>query len=202
MKKKRGAKNKFSLAEEYKQSWEYVKESRNYIYAIIVVFFVFTLIGFFVPPQGLLRAYIAEILKELIEKTEGMSQFELIKFIFLNNSTSSFFGIFLGIFLGVFPIIASLFNGYVLGFVGFISVAETGGISILLNILPHGIFELPAIFVSLGMGLRFGTCIFNRNIGKSFRHYFLNSLRVFLLIVFPLLIIAAVIEGSLVFLLK
>jgi len=50
------------------------------------------------------------------------------------------------------------------------------------------------------MGLKFGTFIFQKKRMKSFKNYFWNGLRVFLLVVIPLLIIAAVIEGSLIFL--
>ena len=41
--------------------------------------------------------------------------------------------------------------------------------------------------------------VFQKNKLKSFRNYFSNCLRVFLLIVLPLLVIAAIIEGLLMF---
>ena len=39
----------------------------------------------------------------------------------------------------------------------------------LFRLLPHGIFELPAIFISLGLGLRFGMFIFQKEkeIGRA-----------------------------------
>ena len=188
---------KFSLREQYKKGFDFITESRKFIYAIIIIFFVFVLIGFFVPVSESLANSILEYLKEIVSQTEGMSQSQLIWFIFENNSTNSFFGIVLGIFLGVFPVIVSIFNGYILGFVGrfVVDVAE-GNVSVLLNFLPHGIFELPVVFISFGMGMKLGTFIFQKNKFKSFLSYLLNSLRVFILIVIPLLIIAAIIEGS------
>ncbi len=42
-------KKEFNLKEEYKKSWNYLKESKNFIYIIVTVFFVFVLIGFFIP---------------------------------------------------------------------------------------------------------------------------------------------------------
>jgi stage II sporulation protein M len=71
-----------------------------------------------------------------------------------------------------------------------------------LNLLPHGIFELPAIFISFGMGLKFGTFLFYKEKMKKFAEFFSNSLRVFVFVILPLLVIAAIIEGSLIFLLK
>ncbi len=124
-----------------------------------------------------------------------MSQGELIKFIFLNNLQSSFYGMIFGVLLGIFPMIAAIANGYLLGFVASISV-ENGGFLVLWRLLPHGIFELPAVFISLGLGLKFGMFIFQKRKLESFREYFFNSLRVFFLIIIPLLIIAGIIEGS------
>ena len=94
--------------------------------------------------------------------------------------------------LGFFPVIFAIANGYVLGFVASATV-EVQGISILWRLFPHGIFELPAIFISLGLGLKLMTFIFEKNKLKTLKIYLKNSLRVFLFIIIPLLIIAAVI---------
>lgn len=191
-------KKEFNLKEEYKKSWNYLKDSKNFIYLIVAVFFIFVLIGFFIPAPDALAKQILEFIEELLEKTQGMSQWGLIKFIFFNNLQSSFYGMIFGVLLGIFPMIATIANGYVLGFVASMSV-ESGGFLILWMLLPHGIFELPAIFISLGLGLKFGTFIFQKRKLESFKEFFWNSLRVFLFIVIPLLVIAGIIEGSLMF---
>lgn len=108
-------------------------------------------------------------------------------------------GIILGGLFGVLPVLFSLYNGYILGFVGKLSVSAEGASS-LLWLLPHGIFELPAVFISLGLGLKLGTFIFHKNKAEIFKEYIIKSLKVFILIVIPLLIIAGIIEGSLIFL--
>jgi len=195
---KKENKKEFNLKEEYKKSWNYLKESKNFIYVIIAVFFVFVLIGFFIPAPDSLAKQILEFIEQLLGKTQGMSQGELMKFIFFNNLQSSFYGMIFGVLLGIFPMIATIANGYLLGFVASISVENTG-LLVLWRLLPHGIFELPAIFISLGLGLKFGMFIFQKRKLESFKEYFSNSLRVFFLIVLPLLIIAGIIEGSLIF---
>lgn len=195
-KKKKG----FNLKEEYSKSWEYLKESKNFIYAIIAIFFIFVLIGFFLPAPAPITEQILKFIQELLEKTENMSQGELVKFIFLNNLQSSFFSMVFGVLFGIFPMIAVIANGYLLGFVASMSV-KVGGSLILLKLLPHGIFELPAIFISLGLGLKLGMFIFQKKKFESLQKYLWNSLRVFFFIVLPLLIIAAIIEGSLIFVL-
>jgi stage II sporulation protein M len=191
MSKKRG----FNLKREYVKSWNYIKESKNFIYWAIGLFFASFILAFFISPSGTLLNYILEFIQELLEKTQGMSVTELIGFIFFNNLKSSFFGMIFGVVLGIFPVLALMVNGYILGFVSSLAIAEEGVLS-LWRILPHGIFELPAIFISLGLGLKFGSFIFQEKRSEAFRNFLLNSLRVFLFIVIPLLIIAGIIEGT------
>ena len=188
----------FSIKEQYLKSFAYIKEARNFIYLVIGLFFVFSLIGFFIPAPEIVSEEVLKFLEELLEKTQGMSQLELILFILINNAQTSFFGMLFGVIFGIIPLISMIGNGYVLGFVGKLAVGE-GGVSVLLRLLPHGIFELPAIFISLGLGLKFGTFIFKKRKLECFKEYLFNSLKVFFLIVIPLLIIAGIIEGSLMF---
>ena len=191
-------KNLDFLKKNYLLSMNFIKESKIFIYFITGIFFLFTVIGFFVPPPEAIYDQILKFIEELLKKTQDLSQFELIRFIFFNNIQSSFFGMVFGVFLGLFPVIFAIANGYVLGFVASVSVNAVG-ISVLWRLFPHGIFELPAIFISLGLGLKIMTFIFEKNKLKTLEIYIKNSLRTFLFIVIPLLIIAAVIEGSLIF---
>jgi stage II sporulation protein M len=201
MKKKfKARKKEFNLLEEYRKSWKYVVESKKFIYVAIGIFFFFALMGYFIPVPEIIYKEITELIKEIIEKTQNLSQVGLIKFIILNNLQSTLFGILFGIVFGIFPILSAIGNGYILGFVASISV-ESGGISTLWKILPHGVFELPAIFISLGLGIKLGTFIFRKKKSESLRNLLVNSLRVFLLIIVPLLITAGIIEGTLIFLL-
>ncbi|MFA5071843.1 MAG: stage II sporulation protein M [Candidatus Pacearchaeota archaeon] len=197
-------KKKFSLINEYKNSWKYIVKSKKFIFFIIGLFFVFALIGFLFYNQldtlssNLLGVRLTQIIsdftKRILEQTKGMSQLDLTLFIFSNNIQSSFLGVLFGFVYGIFPLISGIMNGYVLGW----ALANYGGISSIWKILPHGIFELPAIFISLGLGLKFGTFMFQKNKAKSFKNYLINSLRVFLLVIIPLLILAGIIEGSLI----
>jgi len=197
---KKRKKEKFNLKNEYKKSWKYIKDSKNFIYSIIIIFFAFVLIGFFIPAPLIIREKITQFIKELLEQTQNMSQIELIRFIIFNNVKSTFFGILWGIFFGIFPVTSAIANGYLLGFVSSFSV-NGGGILTLWRLFPHGIFELPAVFIALGLGLKLGTFIFHKNRLEHLKKYVINSLRIFLLIIIPLLIIAGIIEGTLIVLL-
>ncbi len=192
---------KFNLKEQYIKSLNYIKDIKTFIFIVILIFFLFVFIGYFIPAPEYLENEIFRFIQELLERTEGMSHTQLIRFIFFNNLTSSFLGVILGFFLGIFPLISSISNGYILGFISSLSV-QSEGLSVLYRLLPHGIFELPAVFISLAMGLKIGTFFFRKNRKIPLKEYFLNSLRTFILVVIPLLIIAAIIEGSLIFFYK
>jgi len=197
--KNKMTKKKGNLKSEYKESWNYIKDSRFFIYAVIIIFFLFAFLGFFISLPESVAEQLLNFFAELLKKTEGMSHIELIKFIFFNNLQSSFLGMIFGAVLGIFPVLSAIANGYILGFASFLSVGE-GGFLVLWRLLPHGIFELPAVFISLGLGVKLGTFIFHKNKTETFKEYLFKSLKVFFLIVLPLLILAGIIEGSLIFL--
>ena len=178
------------------KTWNYIKDSKKFIYSAVGVFFAFVLIGFFVPAPAFVVEQITQLIEDILARTEGLSNLGLIRFILFNNVKSSFFGMVFGIFFGFFPVFVALMNGYVLGFVAEMSVSRAGAGSLFL-LVPHGIFELPAIFLSLAMGIKLGTWIFKKDKKRFFREDVLRILIVFLLVVIPLLIIAAIIEGSL-----
>lgn len=206
MKKRMRRHENFSLKEEYLHAWNYVKDSREYVYFAILVFAIFGVLGFFFYSEinsffnllGFdLNANILGYLESILELTEGMGFSEITGFIFLNNLQSSFSGMVGGIVFSIFPLFGTIVNGYILGVVSFLSV-QVGGFGVLFRLLPHGIFELPAVFISLGIGIRLGTFLFTKKKKDKLSEWFLDSLRVFLLVVFPLLLVAAFIEGLLI----
>ncbi len=189
---------KNAITENYRKSWKFIKESQNFIYVAVLIFFTFFLIGFLLPMPDFLYQQIVKFIEQLLQQTEGMSYSQLTSFIFFNNLHSSFFAMILGVFFGIFPMFVMVMNGYLVGVVSGLSVNAAGVFS-LWKLLPHGIFELPAVFISAGLGLKIGSFIWQKKKIKALKEYFLNSLRVFVFIVIPLLIIAAIIEGTLIF---
>jgi stage II sporulation protein M len=183
------------LRKGFFESLEYIKESKEYINSIIVLFFASSFVGFFFASQF---GFIDELLEGIVSQIIGLGMWDIIVFIFANNASSSFFGLLLGGFFGIFSIIVTVVNGLVLGYV-FESVYQVSGIRDWWRILPHGIFELPAIFISLGLGLRLGFSFFEgKKWKKEFYRRFVEGMKAFLLVVIPLLVVAAFIEGILI----
>ena len=180
----------------YKESWKYLKHIRKSIYLIALLFLCGALIGY--AFSDFFAYYFDDIIKGIIEETKGLGFVEMIFFIFGNNLMSSIAGFLLGVFFGVFPIFVSLFNGTLIGYV-YNRASAIDGPWVIWRLFPHGIFELPAVFISLGLGLRLGGFIFSKNKKKAFISRLKEGMKVFLAFVIPLLIIAAVIEGILIF---
>ena len=138
-----------------------------------------------------------DFLRGIVSKIQDFSAIELVVFIFLNNARSSLVGLIAGLFFGIIPILVSLTNGIVIGVV-LRSVFEVTGFSDFWRLLPHGVFELTAVFISLGLGVKLGTILFSKDAWYELKRRLWLSVVVFLQIVIPLLVLAATIEGILI----
>ena len=188
----------FSLNENFKQALKDLKLIKSYFIFSVVLFLVITLIGAVFPI--FFQEQILKLLKEIMEQTQGLDSLELTQFIMFNNLKSSLIALVLGIFFGIIPLGVTVVNAYVLGFVINKSVMIEGPL-IIWRLFPHGIFELPAILISISLGLRLGLFLFiyqGKNRGKEFWKWIIQSIRIFILIIMPLLVIAGIIEGLLI----
>ena len=180
-------------------SLDHIKKIRKFVWIIVLFFILFAFIGFSFPVPDVISQRVSEFVQQLLSQTKGLDFFGLFNFIFWNNLKVSFFGMILGIFFGVFPIITIIANGYLLGIVSS-AVVKQESFFVLWRLLPHGIFELPAIFISLAFGLEIGMFVFEKNKLAFLKRSLRESLSSFLVIIIPLLIIAALIETLFIFL--
>lgn len=120
------------------------------------------------------------------------------RFFIVNNSLPYFLSIAGAVSLGLYTAFVMVFNGVIVGNIG-VAVTEAVGIDFLLvGILPHGVFELPALFIAAGVGFRLFHRFGQRVLGR--RDAFLTKpylYRTALLVVvgWLMLALAAVIEA-------
>lgn len=179
----------------------FILECKKFIFFAVALFFLFFLLGFLVNPSDFFLKKISELLSELFSKTEGLGFLGMFWFIFSNNVQASFFLVFFGIFFGILSIFILSFNGYFSGFVS-LQAVKSNGISSLLSLVPHGIFELPAIFISAGLGIKLGFFLFDGSEKRGFFDLILSVALSFIFIVVPLLFLAGIIEAGLIIFLK
>ncbi|AFZ72983.1 stage II sporulation protein M [Natronobacterium gregoryi] len=86
---------------------------------------------------------------------------------YLENNSQAFFVTIAGaLSVGLVTAFAMLFNGVVVGNVGAIMGSTIGVDYVVAGLTPHGIFELPALFIAAGVGFRllyrFGERVFGK----------------------------------------
>jgi stage II sporulation protein M len=195
---------KYSILMGFKDNWKQVYETRKYMYFSIFVFALFLIlaIAFPVPPE--IANQLNMIIKKLVMATEGLNWGGLFSYIFLNNFSVAIMAIFLGIIFGIFPFFIAASNGYILGYIIKLTIQKLGfstGVISLWRLIPHGIFEILAIVISLGFGFKLGVSLFKCLNERNYRPLLENiklAVKIIFFVILPLLIIAAVIETSLI----
>jgi stage II sporulation protein M len=201
MKKKR--KNNF-FYRNYQEVGDYIGGIKKQIYFVIYLFLIFVVIALIFPTPDFISTQISELIKSLAERTKDLNTSELIWFIFKNNFSVSIIGVVFGLVFCIIPFILTAANGYVIGYVIKMLIEKLGffsGIANLWRLFPHGIFEIPAIIISLAIGIKLGLNFIESLNKNSFRGFGRNLILIFktiLFVILPLLIIAAVIEGCLI----
>lgn len=131
-------------------------------------------------------------LKSYLEQQPGFNKLFLL--IFLLNSTSLFFNLISG-FGVVLPIFFAILTGMNVGIIAY----KEGGTKAFLSmfVAPNAIFELPAAWLSIALGIRLGLEMIasESKVGMIFS----ECLLVYFKVILPLLLIAALLESALVY---
>ena len=197
------------IKNEFLKTLKYIKENLLKLsYITGIVFLAIAVVSFFliklVPENDIIQIYnmIYEMFdtKDIVDSAGNISALGLFK----NNSQAMLItavsGIIPFVFYPAFPLfINSLLVGVVLGIIDVITDFNIFYL-ILTKLLPHGIFELPALFVATSIGLKLCIVTTKKITGNkevSFKYHLVNSLRVILFVIIPFLILAAIIEASL-----
>ena len=146
---------------------------------------------------------IADLLAEDLAALEelgtilGPFKFSTAAFIFVKNVSVLLFSFIFSPILCLLPILALTVNGWILSFVSAAVVQEESLGLLLTVLLPHGIFELPAIIIGEAAALSFGTMAIIALISKEKRNQLLPNLKQnlrYLMVACVLLLPAAIIE--------
>ncbi|MGC9309427.1 MAG: stage II sporulation protein M [Candidatus Nanoarchaeia archaeon] len=167
------------IKEQYDKAGKFLQECKWYVVFSLGLFALFYIIGLTFPIFFVQE--ILNLMNDLLAGLEGLSGIEIFGFIFFNNLRASFLALIFGIGFGIFPVMTGLMNGYLLGFVTHYAILQ-GGIGVVWRILPHGIFELPAIILSIGIGVKVG-----KDVVRGFMDYYEHSSKKKLIISIPII---------------
>jgi uncharacterized membrane protein SpoIIM required for sporulation len=130
----------------------------------------------------------------LVGKFSGKGGADFIFTLFLHNLVATYITMCLLTWWGLVPMVTAIANGLILGW---LVVTATGPslVDAAVMLVPHGVFEWPAMMITWGVGLWRGAGYrFSADPGTYFQRW-KRSNQVFFLIVLPLLLLAAIVEG-------
>ena len=143
--------------------------------------------------------FLAEDLAALEELGAILKPFQLSTavFIFIKNVLALLLSFIFSPILCLLPVITLLVNGWLLAFVSAIVIEKATLWVLLTGILPHGIFEIPAIIIGEAAALGFGVMVMSAVFKKETRKPLLPGRKQnskYFMLAIALLIPAAIIE--------
>jgi stage II sporulation protein M len=172
---------------------------KPYLLILTLIFSVAFLAWMLAPSSA--KEGLTNVFQDVVGNYRGLSGGKLFFTILLHNVMATIFVLISGVLVGIIPTFAIGSNGYVLGVV-YRQAAEVAGYSkAALKVLPHGVFELPALLLAASYGLWLGVTVVRRMQGKEstlLRVHIEHAFRRYFAVVFPLLIVAAAIETALI----
>ena len=172
---------------------------KPYILVLALIFVAAFLTGTLAPDSvrnDVTKAF--QLVADSFRELAGGTLFFLILF---NNVMASILILVSGVFIGIVPILAIASNGFILGVFYRLTAEVTGYSKAGLMVLPHGIFEIPALLIAASYGLWLGVMVYRRMRGKEstpLGFHIGHASRQYLAVVFPLLVVAAAIETALI----
>jgi stage II sporulation protein M len=137
-------------------------------------------------------------LEEQLGYILGLPNFLMAIFFFIKNAFAILISFALSPILCLVPILALTINGLFLGFVSSVVISEKSVGFLLVGLLPHGVFEIPALVIGEAAALSFGTMAMIALFKKERRQLLLPNLKQnlrYLLVALALLLPAAIIEA-------
>lgn len=192
------------LKENYIKVWKFLKENLSKTILVCTVMFIVCAISgimFGINYSEETKNILSEFInanEDLFSEEGALSAWGLIK----NNTTACAMSIVFGIFPFIFLTVLSLaLNGFMIGIVLGFGKAATGASIIktfVLGILPHGIFELPALILSMSMGIYLCLTLTMKIFGRGklkISELFKGYIRIFISVIIPMILLAGVIES-------
>lgn len=198
--------------------WEALKMEKSYLLIACLLFLCSSLLGILFWDQvqvSLKEAGIFDRFGEITKRIEETPTFtNVFSIIFFNNLFVSLLTIFSGILFGIFPALIIVNNGIILSAMIMRGASLSNVHPLVLfvtTVLPHGVFELPAIITGAALGMHLGivvirsiTSLFMKRYKEIIVEWKMIRDRFFWLLigVIGFLFIAAIIETGLIFLIK
>ena len=171
---------------------------KKWIFIAVFLFGIGLVFGFTAPAGA--TGFISEDIATLQEQLASiltLPKFLIAIFIFTKNVSALLLSFILSPIFCLVPIMALIANGWVLSFISAAVVEEQSLGYVLAGLLPHGIFELPALILGEAAALSFGATAILAIFRRERRGLLLPNLKQnlrYLILALALLVPAAIIE--------
>ena len=175
----------------FQDSVKAIAEARTCIYIAIAIYCCAIFVGWTYADNF---SFLEDQVKKLAAQFAGKNAITFIFKIFLHNLIATYVAMCFVVLFGAVPAIIAVFNGLILGWV---ITRSPGGstANIWLVLIPHGIFEWPAMLIAWGVGLWRGVGYRFSETGSTWKGRWEIANKIYFTITMPLLFIAAIIEG-------
>jgi len=116
-------------------------------------------------------------LEELAEFLAPLPQSTILMVILIKNVSAVLLSFALSPIFCLVPVLALTMNGWIIGLVSTMVIQEESLGFLLAGLLPHGIFELPALIMAEAVALSFGTAVILALFKKERRNLLLPNLK-------------------------
>ena len=167
---------------------------------IAIALFGVGIVSGLTAPSSVVNLLSGEIsaLEEFASILAPLPKFLVFIIIFIKNTSTLLISFLFSPILCLVPVLALTLNGWLIGFVSTIIAQEKSIGFVLAGLLPHGVFELPALILGEAAALSFGVAAMLALFKKERRSLLLPNLKqnlIYILIAFALLLPAAIIEA-------
>ena len=172
---------------------------KPYILILVLILAASFVAGTIAPAS--IRQQITGMFQAVVGNYRGLAGGMLFFNILIQNVMATIFVLVSGVIVGIIPAFAIGSNGFGLG-VLFRQAAEVSGYSkAALKVLPYGVFEIPGLLIAASYGLWLGVMVVRKMRGKEnilIRVGIEHAFRRYFAVVFPLLVVGAAIETTLI----
>ncbi|MFP4654784.1 MAG: stage II sporulation protein M [Methanohalobium sp.] len=134
--------------------------------------------------------------RSMLEFIKDLPPLAIMLFIFLNNTIKTLIAMLLGVGFGIIPLAFISYNGYIIGIFAYVTYVEKGLMYLVTALLPHGLIELPMVFISTAIGVKLGKEMVNSVTGRktNIKEKLLQGIRFYFYWIIPLFFVAAAVE--------
>lgn len=175
----------------FNEALKTISEARYFILLALIIYCCSAAAGWI---YGDRLNFLEDQIRELVRQFTGKSALVFIAKVFVRNLIATYIVMCVFPLFGLVPCFATVFNGLLIGWLAlrFSGIQEP---NFFLSLIPHGIFEWPAMMIGWGVGIWRGFGYRFANEESSYFRRWVRANEVYFIVIVPLLIAAAVIEG-------